>query len=55
LDGTYPDDGELVEYVEMTGTSGNYTIGREKTYEGFTALEFSQQLIEYDGSNSVIP
>ncbi|HEY8421985.1 MAG TPA: InlB B-repeat-containing protein, partial [Thermoclostridium sp.] len=53
LDGTYPDDGELVEYVEMTGTSGNYTIGREKAYEGFTALEFSQQLIEYDGSTEV--
>lgn len=53
LDGTYPDDGELVEIVELTGSTGNYTKANAMDYRGFTAQAFSQMKIEYDGSTVV--
>lgn len=53
LDETYPDDGELVEVVELTGSTGNNTNATVMDYEGFTAQAFSQKKIAYDGSTVV--
>lgn len=53
LDGSYPEDGELVEYIDMSGKTGSDTEAEKLTYEGFTAESFSQKKISYDGSTVV--
>ena len=53
LDDSYPEDGELVEYVNMTGTTEDVTAAEAKTYEGFTAQNFEQAQIAPDGSTVV--
>jgi len=53
LDDSYPADGALVEYVDMTGTTEEYTAAEAKNYEGFTVQSFSQTKIAPDGSTVV--
>ncbi len=53
LDGSYPDDGELIEYIDMSGKTGSDTDAEKLTYEGFTAENFSQEKIKFDGSTVV--
>lgn len=53
LDGDYPSDGELVEYVDLTGTTGEYTVAEAVTYEGFTSQSVTQKKILYNGSTVV--
>ncbi len=53
LDGSYPEDGELVEYIDMVGVNARDTSAEEMTYEGFTAENFSQKKVSYDGSTVV--
>lgn len=53
LDDNYPSEGELVEYVYMTGTTDEYTAAQAKNYEGFTARSYSQARVAADGSTVV--
>ena len=53
LDDSYPDSGTLVEYDDMTGTTGQETSAEAKSYEGFTVQDFAQTQIKPDGSSVV--
>ncbi len=54
LDGSYPDDGELVEYTEQSGKTGEATDAQPLTYIGFASEDIDQQEIRYDGSTVVV-
>lgn len=53
LDGSYPDDGALVEYEVIEGITGETTAGKAMSYVGFTAQPFEQAKIKFNGSTLV--
>lgn len=53
LDGSYPDEGILVETEPRFGTTGAQTVAVAKGYEGFTAKSVTQEEIRPDGSTKV--
>ncbi|MBQ9718480.1 MAG: InlB B-repeat-containing protein, partial [Clostridia bacterium] len=51
LDGTYPEEATATEV--KAGITGQTTEAEAKNYEGFTAQEFEQEVIEADGTTVV--
>lgn len=53
LDGSYPSSGSLVETEGKSGIIGQNTDARARSYEGFTAQDFTQKPIAADDSTMV--